>query len=246
MANNGALPKKGLFDFRGIKNPLPKPSLGAVGSIAGILVIAGLLYYVISNKDSLLEKANNRLDGYLGGGGSNALPEPESPPLEPLPTPTQAVDFTPASRLIGRYTPFYSPIITPELTLRQRQRNYNDYEREISNTPEVKRLAQQQADAYEQRKIGSGGGATSPSGTTIAPHNPVSSGGGGSNSVAARQRRYNAAARTRSNTAEVRQQAQRQQDAAEKRKISAPAPATAPQARNSRQRAQRRGDGSLR
>ena len=53
---------------------------GKIGTIAGIVVIAGLLYYVISRKDAIIDKAYGALDNRLGGsGGGGAGPAEEAP-----------------------------------------------------------------------------------------------------------------------------------------------------------------------
>ena len=51
--------------------------LGRIGTIGGIVVIAGLLYYIITRRDAIVDRAFGALDRSVGGSGAAPAPEEE-------------------------------------------------------------------------------------------------------------------------------------------------------------------------
>ena len=63
--------------------------IGKIGTVAGIVIIVGLLYYVISRKDAIIDRAYGALDGRLSGGGAGGgeAPPPEAGAVPTAPPP---------------------------------------------------------------------------------------------------------------------------------------------------------------
>ena len=63
--------------------------IGKIGTVAGIVIIVGLLYYVISRKDAIIDRAYGALDGRLSGGGAGGgeAPPPEAGAVPTAPRP---------------------------------------------------------------------------------------------------------------------------------------------------------------